>query len=162
MEKASLKRQFIYYFGTFTIVSLLVIGIAIYNQITAETPFLESMQQLWFMPILVLGLQFAYESILGALSKKTLPNKSEEGYVQHISMVARQLLNLTMSDFEVLKDNQVFQLALSEAYQRYKAKNKKESDYQLFLEWFEEDTLEHNVVELTIKETLFLINKETE
>jgi hypothetical protein len=162
MEKTHIKRQFIYYFGTFTIVLFVVIGIAIYNQTTAEIPFLESMQQLWFMPILILGLQFAYESILGTLSKKSMPSKSEEGYVQHISMVARQLLNLSMSDFEVLKDNQVFQLALSEAYQRYKDKIKKESEYQLFLDWFEPGTLEHSVVELTIKETLFLINKEVE
>lgn len=161
MQKSRLKRQIIYYFGTFLIVLIAVIGYSLWLVNSEGTPFLETFQQVWFFPILVLGLQFGYESILGGLNKRTLPSKNEENYIQHISTVARQLLQLNISDFETLKDNQVFQLALSEAYQRYKEKNKKEADYQIILEWFEKGTLEHAVVELTIKETIFLLNKES-
>lgn len=161
MQKSRLKRQIIYYFGTFLIVLIAVMGYSLWLVNSEGTPFLETFQQVWFFPILVLGLQFGYESILGGLNKRTLPSKNEENYIQHISTVARQLLQLNISDFETLKDNQVFQLALSEAYQRYKEKNKKEADYQIILEWFEKGTLEHAVVELTIKETIFLLNKES-
>jgi hypothetical protein len=161
MEKTQLKRQIIYYLGTFLIVLVAVIGYSLWLGNTEGIPFLETFQQVWFFPILVLGLQFAYESILGGLNKRSLPSKNEETYVQHISMVARQLLQLNISDFETLKDNQVFQLALSEAYKRYKEKNKKEADYQIIQEWFEKGTLEHAVIELTIKETIFLLDKES-
>ena len=161
MQKSRLKRQIIYYLGTFLIVLIAVIGYSLWLVNSQGTPFLETFQEVWFFPILVLGLQFGYESILGGLNKRTLPSKSEENYIQHISTVARQLLQLNISDFETLKDNQVFQLALSEAYQRYKEKNKKEADYQIILEWFDKGTLEHAVVELTIKETIFLLNKES-
>jgi hypothetical protein len=160
MEKARLKRQFIYYAGTFLIVLVAVILYAVWIERSEAIPLSETLSQIWFMPILVLGLQFGYESILSSLNKRTQPSKSEENYIQHISMVARQLLGLTISDIETLKVNQVFQLALSEAYKRYQEKIKKEEDYLIILEWFELGTLEHSVVELTIKETIFLLDKE--
>ena len=160
MKKTRVKRQFIYYLGTFFIVLIFVIAYSFWLSNAEETEFLDTFQQFWFMPILVLGLQFGYESILGSLNKRTLPSKSEENYVHHISSVARQLLSLNISDFELLKENQVFQLALSEAYKRYKEKKKNEADYQIILEWFEIGTLEHAVVELIIKETIFLLKKQ--
>lgn len=162
MKKNRLKRQIIYYFGTFIIVSLIVIGYSFWLLNSEGTPFLDTFQQVWFLPILVTGLQLGYESILGGLNKRTIPSKNEENYIQHISSVARQLLELNISDFESLKNNQVFQLALSETYKRYKEKNKNETDYHIILEWFEMGTLEHAVVELTIKETLFLLGKESQ
>ena len=161
MHKSGFKRQLIYYYGTFFVVLMVVTGYSLWQVRAQGTPFIENFQQVWFLPVLVFILQFSYDLFHKVLKKRVIPKSSGETYIQHISHAAKESLQLETSDFENLRNNHNFQRALGEIYQRYLDKNKNEEDYRIILEKLEKGTLEHSIIELAIKESIILLQEES-
>jgi len=159
MKKPTLKRHVIYYVGTLILMVLFISGYALIEWIINDIPFADTYMRLWIIPPLVVSLLFAYEFILGGIVFSKNPRRNERNYVIHVSSVAKEVLNLELSDFETLRDNEGFQEALKKIYRLYSAKNQDETAYSNQLKGFQEDSLAYQVLTIIVKETRFLLNE---
>jgi hypothetical protein len=156
MKNIPIKKEILYYGGAF-ILSWMVVGVyGLIQSVRLNLSFVEALEDLWVLPFLVLVLLVVYETLLGFLIKKQEPKRNEKQFNMHVSTVARQTLQLEVSDFQTLRQNERFQIALSDVYRLFINNPHDTVAFDAITKRFNSDPFTQDVIRVIVEEAKFL------
>lgn len=161
MKNIPIKKEFLYYGGAFVLSWIVVGSYGLIQSVRLSLSFIEALEDLWVLPFLVLILLVTYETLLGFLIKRQAPKRNEKQFNMHVSTVARQTLQLEVSDFQTLRQNERFQAALSDVYRLFVANPKDTLAFDAITKRFNNDPFTQDVVKVIVEEAKLLGQEET-
>lgn len=151
------------YLKTFAWMITVLLGYALIFSYFQDVSFSQVIINLWFLPILMMGILIVYEQILGRFFFKNSKPNPAKNFISHVSLKAKEELYLTKDEFQDLNKHDAFQKSMSQIYQLFLAKEIEKKKYKKHLKSFLEDSTEYAVIDLVIREALKILNqKESE
>lgn len=152
MFNKNFKKQIIYFGGAFLITWIMIILYGVYELIRYQTALIDTIENLWYLTVLITTLLVAYELMLWVLTRKHRKRHSVDDFNHRVADVVHKTLGYEKEDFKNLRENLKFQKALSDIYTIVTEGETSALNYDGIRERFKADDPTVKVIEIIIQE----------